>query len=86
MSEEYLPAGWLTASIEEALIPIRGISFPKGAKRSSAGNGLIACLRTANIQKNIEWEDLWFVDNKYLKREEQDSTGMNMQLWQENAS
>ena len=71
MIDRHLPAGWITASIEEALISIRGISFPKEAKRASAANGLIACLRTANIQQNIEWEDLWFVDNKYLKREEQ---------------
>ncbi len=66
-----LPAGWVEATIEDVLLPIRGISFPKDAKRFKNDDGLIACLRTANVQDEVDWADLWFVSEDYLKREEQ---------------
>ncbi len=66
-----LPPGWVEASIEEVLLPIRGISFPKEAKRYENDDGLIACLRTANVQDEVDWADLWFVSEEYLKRDEQ---------------
>lgn len=50
---------------------IRGISFPKDAKRSEYQSGLVACLRTANVQKDVEWEDLWFVESHYVRRDNQ---------------
>jgi len=66
-----LQKGWIEASIEDCLVSIRGISFPKDAKQLIYSDGLIACLRTSNIQKKIDWDDLWFVEKSYLKREEQ---------------
>jgi len=55
----------------EVLYVIRGISFPKDAKRNNFSHNSIACLRTANVQREIQWDDLWFVDEKYVSREEQ---------------
>ena len=32
---------------------------------------MVACLRTANVQSEVEWDDLWFVPREYVKSEEQ---------------
>ncbi len=65
------PKTWKLSEIGGCLMLIRGISFPKSAKKYDYKNGLIACLRTANVQRDVDWNDLWFVDNSFLKREEQ---------------
>jgi len=65
------PENWTVSEIGECLIPIRGISFPKSAKNFDYKRGLIACLRTKNLQKEVEWKDLWFIDRLYLRRDEQ---------------
>ena len=31
--------------------------------------GHVACLRTANVQREVEWDDLWFVPEEYVKVE-----------------
>jgi len=62
---------WELSKIGECLMIIRGISFPKSAKDINYKDGLIACLRTKNVQKELDWNDLWFVDSTFLKREEQ---------------
>jgi len=62
---------WKLSKIGECLMIIRGISFPKSAKKIDYKDGLIACLRTKNVQKEVDWNDLWFVDTMFLKREEQ---------------
>ncbi|MGK7930787.1 MAG: restriction endonuclease subunit S [Microcystaceae cyanobacterium] len=66
-----LPQGWRLVAIENCLTTIRGISFPKDAKKLSYQDDCIACLRTANIQEKVTWDDLWFVDQSYLRRNEQ---------------
>lgn len=50
---------------------IRGITFPTEAKRREPGPGLVACLRTTNVQSTVEWEDLLYVDARHVKNEEQ---------------
>lgn len=50
---------------------VRGISFPKEDKRSEPLPGHVACLRTTNVQRSVEWDDLWFVPEGHVKREEQ---------------
>ncbi|MFM7009359.1 MAG: restriction endonuclease subunit S [Betaproteobacteria bacterium] len=50
---------------------VRGISFPKEDKRSEPLPGYVACLRTTNVQRTVEWHDLWFVPEGHVKREEQ---------------
>lgn len=50
---------------------VRGISFPKEDKRSEPLPGHVACLRTTNVQRSVEWHDLWFVPEGHVKREEQ---------------
>ena len=50
---------------------IRGISFPKDSKSLEPRPGDVACLRTANVQRQVEWGDLWFVTAEHVKRQEQ---------------
>ena len=50
---------------------VRGIAFPKEDKSYVHRPGDVACLRTTNVQKNVEWADLWFVPAKYVKRDDQ---------------
>jgi len=32
---------------------------------------IIACLRTANVQTDVEWDDLWYVPESYVRRPDQ---------------
>lgn len=50
---------------------VRGISFPKDAKSLVPRDGYVACLRTTNVQREVEWDDLWYVPAEYVKRQEQ---------------
>lgn len=59
------------AQLGELASIVRGISFPKEDKRSEPLPGHVACLRTTNVQRSVEWDDLWFVPEGHVKREEQ---------------
>ena len=50
---------------------VRGISFPKEAKSHKPRPGDVVCLRTTNVQRQVEWDDLWFVPVQHVKRDEQ---------------
>lgn len=66
-----LPKGWAKTRLGDCLHIIRGISFPTTAKAFEPKDGYVACLRTANVQREVEWSDLWYVPKEYVKREEQ---------------
>lgn len=66
-----LPAGWEWVRLGEVIEVIRGITFPASEKTKEPASGRIACLRTANVQERIEWDDLLFVDRSFMGREEQ---------------
>lgn len=65
------PIGWMNVSLDEVCQIVRGITFPTTEKRFEHGIGLIACLRTANVQATVDWDDLWFVPKQYVKSDEQ---------------
>lgn len=60
-----------TAQLGEIASIVRGIAFPKEDKCAEPLPGHVACLRTTNVQRTVEWEDLWFVPEKHVKRDEQ---------------
>lgn len=66
-----LPPGWSWVKLGDIVKFIRGVSFPKDAKCNSYEEGKVCCLRTANVQKEVDWDDLWFIDEKIVKRDEQ---------------
>ncbi|NRF65516.1 restriction endonuclease subunit S [Aquincola sp. S2] len=57
--------------LEQLVDVVRGVSFPTTAKRKEAAPGLIACLRTTNVQESVEWEDLLHIDESYVRTPEQ---------------
>lgn len=66
-----LPLGWKYIRLGECVSIIRGITFPASAKNLEPSDGLIPCLRTANVQQEIDWDDLIYVDSSYVKRNDQ---------------
>ncbi len=62
---------WSNATLADAVDIIRGITFPSDAKAKVPSQGAVGCLRTTNVQREVEWDDLWYVDKSYVKREEQ---------------
>lgn len=71
MSEAELPAGWGLATLDNVARIVRGLAFPTTARTSTPHDGFVACLRTTNIQATVEWDDLWFIPESYVRREEQ---------------
>ena len=69
MVDRKIPNGWAWASIGATAEIVRGVSFPKDAKKLELQPGHVACLRTANVQREVEWDDLWFVPKEYIKVE-----------------
>ncbi|HCT9046591.1 restriction endonuclease subunit S [Morganella morganii] len=66
-----LPVGWEWARLGNTVAIIRGITFPASEKHKEPSEGKVACLRTANIQDSIEWDDLLYVSKSFVKRSEQ---------------
>lgn len=65
------PNNWAETSLGDVCEFIRGIAFPSSEKRFDPDDGLIACLRTKNVQKEVDWSDLWFIPIAYLKDDRQ---------------
>ena len=57
--------------LSEVADVVRGIAFPKEDKSDVQRPGDVACLRTTNVQKQVEWDDLWFVPAKHVRRDDQ---------------
>lgn len=66
-----LPLGWQWVRLGDITEIIRGITFPASEKTKIPAIGKIACLRTANVQKEIEWDDLLHIDEDYVRKESQ---------------
>ncbi len=66
-----LPAGWEWVPLGEVVEIIRGITFPASEKTKEKAPGRIACLRTANVQEQIEWDDLLFIAESFVGRGDQ---------------
>ena len=66
-----IPHNWSRVKLGEILQVVRGISFPSDVKATSLKQGYVACLRTTNVQREVEWGDLWYVPDSYVKRTEQ---------------
>ena len=60
-----------TALLGDVAEIVRGIAFPKEAKCLEPRPGHVACLRTTNVQRDVEWDDLWFVPEEHVRRDEQ---------------
>ena len=66
-----LPEGWARACLGNVVDIIRGITFPGSEKSKVPGKGRIACLRTSNVQDEIDWQDLLFIGEHFVSRDNQ---------------
>ncbi|HCJ7723849.1 TPA: restriction endonuclease subunit S [Citrobacter freundii] len=66
-----LPVGWEWVRLGDFTNIIRGITFPGSEKAQTYSQGKIACLRTANVQEQIDWDDLIYISDRFVKREDQ---------------
>lgn len=66
-----LPKNWEWVRLGNITEIIRGITFPASEKSKEPGINKIPCLRTANVQEEIEWDDLLYIREKYVKKDSQ---------------
>ncbi len=66
-----LPSRWEWSRAGNVAYLIRGITFPASAKSTIREKDTVACLRTTNVQAEIEWHDLLYVPRDYVKRDVQ---------------
>ena len=66
-----MPQGWEWVRLGDFTNIIRGITFPGNEKSQFQAPGKIACLRTANVQEQIDWDDLIYISDSFVKRDDQ---------------
>nr|WP_306426495.1 restriction endonuclease subunit S [Xanthomonas oryzae] len=66
-----IPSSWAVASLGQVMEIVRGITFPASEKSKSPGPGRVACLRTANVQDEMEWDDLLYIRESFVSRHDQ---------------
>jgi restriction endonuclease S subunit len=64
-------SSWRSSTLGEEVQIIRGITFPSSAKSRTPAKGLVPCLRTANIQDEVDWDDLLYVSEEYIRNDSQ---------------
>ncbi|MFN5168800.1 MAG: restriction endonuclease subunit S [Cyclobacteriaceae bacterium] len=66
-----LPISWEWARLSVVCSIERGITFPSSEKSKIAESGRIACLRTSNVQDTVEWDDLLYIREEFVRNENQ---------------
>lgn len=66
-----IPSTWEAAPLGEVVEIIRGITFPASEKSKVPEAGRVACLRTANVQTEVEWDDLLYIRESFVARPDQ---------------
>lgn len=66
-----IPSNWDWVRLGDVVDVVRGITFPASEKSKIPEPGRVACLRTTNVQDKIEWEDLLYIRESFVNREEQ---------------
>lgn len=62
-----LPEGWKWCRLGDVAHFERGIIFPASAKELEKNENNIPCLRTANVQENVDFDNLIYVDKSFMK-------------------
>lgn len=66
-----LPVNWAFERLGHVCEIVRGVTFPASKKQTNRSTGTVACLRTSNVQAEINWSDLIFIDPDLVGREDQ---------------
>ena len=62
-----IPLSWSWCDLSDVCIFERGVTFPSSAKTTYKQENLLPCIRTANVQEQLELDDLWYIDPAYIK-------------------
>lgn len=62
---------WRREPLENIATIVRGITFASSDKVTPGTEGAIPCLRTSNVQESLEIDDLLWVSETFVKRQEQ---------------
>ena len=65
-----IPENWVLCRLGEVCDFERGITFPSSAKQFQYFENSIPCIRTTNVQEELELDDIWFIDKSYTKNNE----------------
>lgn len=66
-----LPEKWAFERLGNVCEIIRGVTFPSSRKQTTRSENSVACLRTSNVQSEIEWEDLIYIHPELVSRDDQ---------------
>ena len=66
-----IPSGWAIGTLGDVSEIIRGVSFPGSAKSPIRQAEDVACLRTASVQEEIDWDDMIYIAPDYVARDDQ---------------
>ncbi|MEF8750183.1 MAG: hypothetical protein V5B31_20710 [Candidatus Accumulibacter propinquus] len=66
-----LPENWAFERLGNVCEIVRGVTFPSSKKQTSRSSGVVACLRTSNVQAEIDWDDLIFIEPELVGRADQ---------------
>lgn len=67
---ENLPKNWAKCRLSDIAYLERGITFSASAKETIKTEKNLACIRTANVQDELDLDDLIYVDRAYTKNNE----------------
>jgi restriction endonuclease S subunit len=63
--------GWRTVELGNAAEFVRGINFKPVNVVQLGTPGSVACMRTKNVQTELDCSDVWGVDGRFVRREDQ---------------
>ncbi|EGQ9205993.1 restriction endonuclease subunit S [Vibrio cholerae] len=66
-----LPANWAFERLGNICEIVRGVTFPASKKQTLRTDDVVACLRTSNVQAEVDWSDLIFINPGLVKRDDQ---------------
>ena len=66
-----IPNGWEVVPFGNVVEIVRGVTFPASAKAKTQTPGTVACLRTTNVQDEVEWDDILYIPRDIVGREDQ---------------
>jgi type I restriction enzyme S subunit len=64
-------SAWTTVELGEVADFIRGINFKPDDVVPVGTPGSVACMRTKNVQSELDCSDVWGIDERFVKREDQ---------------
>jgi type I restriction enzyme S subunit len=66
-----LPEGWAVLPLGTVTKIVRGITFRSSAKGRVREPNTVPCLRTTNVQADIEWDEILFIPERFVNRDDQ---------------